>query len=183
MSELKVAARYAKSLIDLSKEQHNLETVMNNMKDFLLTLKKNPQIEIIMKSPVVATDDKIAVLRKIFAKSYEKNMMSFFEIIVNKNRSYFLKMIAEVFVDQYNELNNIMKASVKTASAIDEKTYNEVKKFMEKYTGKTIELDATVDPKLIGGLVIQMNDKLFDASISGQLYKVKQELLNTYISK
>ena len=58
-----------------------------------------------------------------------------------------------------------------------------MKSFLEKQTGKKVILETTVDPEIIGGLVIQMEDKLYDASISGKLRKAKQELLNTYISK
>ncbi|MFN5885317.1 MAG: FoF1 ATP synthase subunit delta, partial [Bacteroidota bacterium] len=72
---------------------------------------------------------------------------------------------------------------IKTAVALDEKTYAEVKDFIAKSTGKNIELKTTVQPELIGGIVVKMEDRLFDASIKGKLQQVKQELLNTYISK
>jgi F-type H+-transporting ATPase subunit delta len=183
MSEQRVASRYAKALIDLSKEQNNLDVILNDMKDFLETLKRNPQLEIMLKSPVVTGDNKMAVLKKIFEKSYHKNTMSFFAIIVRKNRAFYLSVIAKVFVEQYNTFNNIMQASVKTAHAIDEKLTEEIKQFISNYSGKKVELKTIVDPKLIGGLVIQMEDKLFDASISGKLNKLKHDLLNTYISK
>jgi F-type H+-transporting ATPase subunit delta len=60
---------------------------------------------------------------------------------------------------------------------------NEVKAFIEKQTGKKVILETAVNADIIGGLVIQMEDKLYDSSISGKLRKAKQELLNTYISK
>ena len=88
--------------------------------------------------------------------------------------------IAKVFIEHYNKFNNIMQASVKTAHPIDEKLTDEIRQFIANYTGKKIELKTIVEPKLIGGLVIQMEDKLFDASISGKLNKLKQDLLNTY---
>ncbi len=183
MSERKVAARYAKALIDLSVEQKNLDVILGNMKDFVVTLKNNHQIETMLNSPVVKGSDKTAVLNKIFGKTYHKNTMGFFGIVIRKNRSNVLRQIAEVFIELYNELNNIMIASVKTAQPIDQKLTDEIKHFISNYTGKKIELKSTVDAKLIGGLVIQMGDKLFDASIHGKLNKLKHELINTYISK
>ncbi len=183
MSEQKVASRYAKALIDLSTEQNNVDVIVSDMKDFLVTLKHNSQLEVMLKSPVVTGDNKMAVLRKIFAKSYHKNTINFFALVIHKNRAFYLSVIAKVFIEQYNTLNNIMQASVKTAHAIDDKLKEEIKQFISNYSGKKVELKSTVDPKLIGGLVIQMEDKLFDASISGKLNKLKQDLLNTYISK
>jgi F-type H+-transporting ATPase subunit delta len=183
MSELKVAARYAKSLIDLSKEQKSMDSTLSDMRDFLETLKKSPQLSVVLKSPVVANEDKIAVLKKIFEKAYQPTTIRFFEIIVRKNRSFLLRGIAEAFIDQYNEMHNIMRANVKTAYQLDAATTEAVKSFIEKYTGKQVQLLASVEPKLIGGFEITMGDKLFDASIAGKLNKIKQELLNTYISK
>ena len=183
MSELKVASRYAKALIDLSVQQNNLEVILGDIRSFLKALKQNHQIETILKSPVIIGDDKISILKKIFGKSFHQNTIRFFEIVVNKNRAYYLHTIADVFIEQYNKLNNIMQASVKTAQPIDQKLIDEITQFISGYSGKKVELKATVDPNLIGGLVIQMEDKLFDASISGKLNKIKHDLLNTYISK
>jgi F-type H+-transporting ATPase subunit delta len=102
---------------------------------------------------------------------------------VRKNRAYYLSAIAAAFIDQYNALNNIMQASVKTAHPIDEKLTDEIRQFISSYSGKQVELKSVVDASLIGGLVIQMEDKLFDASVNGKLNKLKHDLLNTYISK
>lgn len=183
MSEFRVAGRYAKSLIDLSKEQNNLEQLHGDMTSFLSVLKKNPQLEATLKSPVIIGEKKFAVLNKIFGTSFHPTSIGFFQIIIRKNRGMFLKAIAEAFILQYNEIKNIAKAEIKTAVALDEKTFAEVRNFIAKDTGKNIELKNTVDPSLIGGIVVLMEDRLYDASIKGKLQKLKHELLNTYISK
>ena len=74
-------------------------------------------------------------------------------------------------------------ATVKSAVQLSDDVLNEIKGHIESQTGKKINLTATVSPDLIGGVVVQVGDKLFDASISGKLSKLKQELLNSYISK
>jgi F-type H+-transporting ATPase subunit delta len=183
MSELRVASRYAKSLIDLSKEQQILDTVKNDLSVFQQTLRQNAALQNLLKSPIVTNGDKIAVLNKIFGKSFQKLTLDFFKIVVNKNRAAVLESISTSFMDQYNALNNIISASVKTAQAIDATVAAEVTSFIEKQSGKKVSLTTSVDPTLIGGLVIQVGDNLYDASIAGKLNKVKQNLLNTYISK
>jgi F-type H+-transporting ATPase subunit delta len=183
MSELRVASRYAKSLIDLSKEQQILDKVRDDLNVFQRTLHQNVSLQNMLKSPVINNGDKIAILKKVFEKSFQKLTTDFFMIVVRKNRSAVLEAISHSFMDQYNEFNNIIKASVKTAQAIDATVTAEVTSFIEKQSGKKVALNATVDPSLIGGLVIQVGDNLYDASISGSLNKVKQNLLNTYISK
>ena len=105
------------------------------------------------------------------------------EIVIRKKREYYLPDIAIAFIGQYNDINKITTANVKTAVAVSDEVIAEVRTFIEKQTGKKVILETSVNPELIGGLVIQMEDKLYDASISGKLRKAKQELLNTYISK
>jgi F-type H+-transporting ATPase subunit delta len=183
MSEQRVAGRYAKSLIDLSKEQNILDIVKNDMLIFKQTLHQNIALLSMLKSPVVNGGDKIAVLKKIFEPTFHKLTIAFFNIVVRKNRALVLGSISEAFLEQYNDFNNIISASVKTAQPIDAATSAEVTQFIEKQSGKKVALAATVDPSLIGGLVIQVGDNLYDASIAGKLNKVKQNLLNTYISK
>lgn len=183
MSEFRVVNRYAKSLLDLSKEQNNVDVVFNDMKTFLDVLSKSAELENMLKSPLINGDKKLAVIHKIFSASFHKNTLAFIDIIVRKKREFYLKGVAKAFVEQYNKLNNVAIASVKTATAIDQSVLEEIRVFIEKQTGKKIEVKFQVEPELIGGLVVQMDDKLFDASISGKLLKIKNDLLNSYISK
>jgi F-type H+-transporting ATPase subunit delta len=183
MSEYRVASRYAKSLIDLAKEQNVLDVVYSDIKDFSETLKKDPQIEVMLKSPVITGEQKTAILNKIFGKTYHKTTMSLLNFVLGKNRGIVLASVARVFIEQYQEMNNIVRATVKTAYAMDDSTEAEIRKFAEKYTGKKVDLLATVDPRLIGGFVLQMGDRLYDASIAGKLRETKNKLVNTYISK
>jgi F-type H+-transporting ATPase subunit delta len=183
MSELRVASRYAKSLLDLSKEQQILDKIKDDLTVFQQTLHQNVSLQSMLKSPVINNGDKIAILKKIFEKSFQKLTIDFFMVVVRKNRAAVLESISNSFMTQYNDFNNIISASVKTAQAIDDAVTAEVTSFIEKQSGKKVALTASVDPSLIGGLVIQVGDNLYDASISGKLNKVKQNLLNTYISK
>jgi F-type H+-transporting ATPase subunit delta len=170
-------------LIDLAKEQNSLEVVKGDISAFQQTLNSSVALQNLLKNPVVNQGDKIAILRKLFAQSFNKTTMSFFEIIVRKNRSSILETVANAFIDQFNEHNNIISATVKTAQPIDDRITTEVMQFIQKQSGKKVALTKIVDPSLIGGLVIQIGDNLYDASIAGKLNKVKQNLLNTYISK
>jgi len=183
MSEQRVSGRYAKSLIDLAIEQNLLEAINADILAFKATIDQNHALESLFKNPIIKGDKKLAILKKIFGSSFNKLTISFFEIVIDKKREYYLSDIANAFIAQYNVINKITTAQVKTAVAISAEVVSEVKAFIEKQTGKKVILETTVDPELIGGLIIQMEDKLYDASISGKLRKAKQELLNIYISK
>ncbi|MCU0441220.1 MAG: ATP synthase F1 subunit delta [Bacteroidia bacterium] len=183
MSEHRIASRYAKSLIDLASEQQAVEVIKNDMDLLLQTANNSLELRNMLKSPVVNMDDKKAVLHKVFESKFHKTSMAFMDIVVRKNRSNYLLQMASAYLEQYNLLNGITTATVKTAHPIDAATATEISNFIQKQSGKKVSIQATVDPELIGGVVIQMGDNLYDASIAGKLNKVKQQLLNTYISK
>lgn len=183
MSEVRVSGRYAKSLIDLAIECKVLDVVYADMLTIKATAAAVPSMESMFKSPIIKSEKKDAILKQIFDGKLNAITSSFITLVVNKKREFFLLDIVAAFIDQYNEINKITTAHIKTASAISEGVQAEVKAFLEKQTGKHVILNNSIDPSLIGGLVIQIEDRLYDASISGKLKKAKQELLNTYISK
>lgn len=183
MSDFRVASRYAKSLVDLAIEQNLLDVVCADMKLFKQTIEQNQSLENLLKSPVIKGDKKLAVITQIFANSFNKLTFSFVAIIVRKQREMILVSICEAVIAQYNEINKIATASVKTAVEASAEIKAEIQNFLQQQSGKNVELKMQVDPSLIGGLMIQMEDRLYDASISGSLRKAKQQLLNTYISK
>ncbi len=183
MSDYRVASRYAKSLIDLATEQNILDVICADIKLLKLTIEENNALENLLKSPVIKGDKKMAVITQIFASSFNKLTISFVAIITRKQREMVLVTICEAFIAQYNEINKIATATVKTATEASAEIKAEIQNFLQQQSGKNVELKMLVDSSLIGGLMIQMEDRLYDASISGKLRKAKQQLLNTYISK
>jgi F-type H+-transporting ATPase subunit delta len=183
MSEYRVAARYAKSLLDLAKEQNNVDAVLNDMRTFARLVADNKEMALLLNSPIINGDKKLSVLKSIFEASFQKVTIAFLDVIIRKKREAFLEAVANGFIEQFNTLNNIATATVKSAVPLSDAVVAEIKSHIESQTGKAITLTASVNPDLIGGVVVQVGDKLFDASVAGKLGKLKHELLNSYISK
>src|SRR5690606_21441446 len=107
MSEIQVASRYAKSLIDLAQEQSNLESVKANIDSFINVLRANPELQAVLRNPIINADKKLSILTELFGKSFEKIILSFFAIVVRKGRSEILYATAKEFVSEYNHRSNI----------------------------------------------------------------------------
>lgn len=183
MSEFRVASRYAKSLLDLAQEKNLVPQIYSDIVSFNETLANNQELKGFLRSPIINGDKKFSVLKKVFANHLNALTIAFFEIIIRKRREQYLPIVADAFIKQYRALKGISLASVKTAVSVSSDITNEVKSFIEKESGKKIDLDIQVDPNLIGGFIIQIEDRLYDASVAGKLKKAKKELLSTYISK
>lgn len=176
MSEIKVASRYAKSLIDLAIENNGLEESYNDMVLFEKVVDESPELEAILKNPIVPLDKKTGILNGIFADKAGKLTLTFFKTVVNKGRSAILFATAKQFVQQYNLIKGIVTADVTTASALSPAAKEEIVAIVKKELGANqVIVNEKVSEKLIGGFILKVGDKQFDASIANGLSKLKKE--------
>lgn len=174
MSEFKVASRYAKSLIDLSIEQGTLETVKQDMEQFIAVLRNNKELQAVLKNPIMKQDKKRNILQALFSGKIHPSISSFFEIMVRKGRAGILYATAQEFVREYNEHKCIVKATVTSATELSKENFEALKKVIAEETRSEIILTNLVDPSLIGGFVIKVGDRQLDTSIAGRLHKLEK---------
>ena len=181
----RVASRYVKSLLDLAINQGSVEKVHADMQLFSDTIKKSRDLELMLKSPVIKHDKKNAILSAVFKSKVSALTMAFIDILTKKNREPLLPEIAGEFHNAYNAYKGIGKASVTTTIAMDEKTREQFKAIVKQLSNrKEVELEEKVDKDLIGGFVLNVEDKQIDASIKNNLKKLKLKFSeNPYIKE
>ena len=182
MSELTVASRYAKSLIDLSGEQGSVETIRADMELFLKTLRANPQLKAVLANPIVSHKKKTTILDDVFFNKVDKISIAFFKLMVSKGRGEVLYHTAHEFIDQYDVIENIVKASVVSAATLSEENKNTIIAEIKEVTKGTVLLNAKVDPSLIGGFILTVGDRQVDTSISGDLKKIRKDFAKRVVS-
>jgi F-type H+-transporting ATPase subunit delta len=172
----KAGARYAKSLIDLSTEQNALEEIKNDMAFFEQVVDDNSELEAILKNPIVPLDKKAGILSDLFGSKVHQITNSFLKLVVNKGRSAILFDTAKQFIAQYNAIKGIVTAEVTSAIALTDVSKAEVVALVKKEIGANeVIVKEKVDEKLIGGFILKVGDKQFDASIASGLNKLKKE--------
>lgn len=185
MADSRAASRYVKSLLDLAVERKALDEVHRDMLFFSDVVSKSRQLELLLQNPVIKHDQKLEVLKRIFAGKVHSLTMAFFEIIARKNREPILASIAREFHNAYNEHKGIGKATVVTATPLDAKARADFEKLVRSYSDKKeIELIERVDPELIGGFVLNVGDRQVDASIKSKIKTLKVKFSeNPYIKE
>ncbi len=172
----KAGARYAKSLIDLSTEQNALEEIKNDMVFFEGVVNDNSELEAILKNPIVPLDKKAGILTDLFGSKVHQITNSFLKLVVKKGRSSILFDTAKQFIAQYNEIKGIVTAEVTSAIALTDASKTEIVALVQKELGANqVIVKEKVDEKLIGGFILKVGDKQFDASIVSGLNKLKKE--------
>ncbi len=178
MSEIQVASRYAKSIIDLAVEQNALEPVKKDIELFLRTCRANPSLQAILKNPIISLEKKVNILDGLFGDKLHKMILSFFHIVIRKGRSEILYVTAKEFVNQYNIIRNVVKATVTSASPLSKENIAQIEEVVKQATKGEVILSTQVDPDLIGGFILKVGDKQFDTSLSSKLNKLKKEFEN-----
>jgi F-type H+-transporting ATPase subunit delta len=182
MNNPRVNIRYAQALFDLAVERNELEIARANMKLVAKVCLENSDLLALLKSPVIYGSKKIAVFHEIFKDKLDKLTMGFIEIIIRKRREEHLHRIALKFEDLYLEYNNIRKVKVTSAVPLTEKLRSEIRQMLEKQTKGEIIMEEAVDPSIIGGLIIKLEDQIFDDSIHRKLEDLRKEFnTNDYV--
>jgi F-type H+-transporting ATPase subunit delta len=175
MSEIQVASRYAKSLIDLAQEQNLLEPVRQDIELFIKICKENSELRAVLANPIISLDKKAAILSSIFTGKVNPMILNYFKIVVSKGRSEILYATAKEFINSYNSFKNIVKATVSSAAPLSESSKKQIEDAVKEITKGQVILETKVDPDLIGGYILTVGDKQLDASISSSLKKLKKE--------
>lgn len=173
MSAATVANRYAKSLIDLAVEQNKLEQIHEDMQGFKSSLESRELLSM-LKSPIINSSKKISAFKAVFGGKIDEMTMSFFNLVMKKGRESALPEITNAFIEQYRAKKNISSAKVITATKLTQEKLEAIKASLSKSGTTTFEIEEEVDESLIGGFVIEMGDKKYDASVKHKLDKLRK---------
>ncbi len=169
MQGTRVASRYAKSFIDLTIEQGVLEQAFNDMKYILQVCKTEHELVVFLKSPVVKTDKKLAVLKELFSGKLNKITDAYIQLITHKKREKYLVEIAEEFLNQYKIKKNIVTALITSAAGLDETARKTVISLVKGNGTSEVVLQEKIDKNIIGGFIIRVEDRQVDESVSRKL--------------
>jgi F-type H+-transporting ATPase subunit delta len=177
MPDSRVASRYVKSLLGLAVEKSVLEDVHRDMQLFSKICESNFDLVMMLRSPIIKHDKKRAILSEIFKGKVNVLTMAILEIITRKNREPLLPLISKQFHDAYNEFKGISKAAIVTAIPLDKKLREEIESMVRKLSNrKEIELSEKVNPEIIGGFVLNVEDQQIDASMKSKLKSLEISL-------
>lgn len=178
MSAISVASRYANALIAEAQQQNNLEQVYQDMNLFAAATEQSKELRALLKSPIVNVDKKLSSIKAIFADKVSGLTLNFLNMLVKKRREGNFKEIVEAFKEAYNNLKNIVKVDLTSASELSDATVEKlVSAVKAQLGGAELQVNKTVDPSILGGFIIKIGDKVFDTSVQSKINSLKRELL------
>lgn len=177
MAEL-IAKRYALSMFEVGLELDNTDKYYDDLKLLDQELKSNDKLFEILKHPRITKIEKKSMLKEIFGKNMSQEVLNFLYVIIDKRREDNIPLIIKEYKQLLNKHNNVINVEATTSIAMKKRSKKKLKKALEKKLNKNIEISNKVDPSIIGGVLLKMDDKIIDSTLTSQLKNMEKLVTN-----
>lgn len=172
-----IAEPYAQALMSLAESRGLVEAIGESIRTLANLLESSPDLQEFIASPVVQDDNKKAVLKRVLGAEINPFLLNFLMLLVDKRRIIFLEAVCQQYLVLWRELTNTVLAEVISALKLTESQQHSVTNKVKELTGAaSVELQETVDPSIIGGVIIKVGSEVFDSSLKGQLRRISLSL-------
>lgn len=173
MSDFAIAKVYAQALFALATDQGRRAEIDRDMRDLAEVFREQREIRIFFDSPGTPQADKQQVIDAAIAPQVDALTASFLRLLVRKGREMFFGRIREAYDDLVDVAEGRIAVRVTSATALPDPVAARITSEIARRTGQTVQLEATVDPDLIGGLTIRLGDRLLDGSLATRLRRLR----------
>jgi F-type H+-transporting ATPase subunit delta len=175
-----IANRYAVALVALEEDGADLDSISNDLDAIRSAFASEEGVLFsVMINPGFLLNERRALLDAVIAKTKPQPLAAnFLRLLLEKRRFANLAQIIDAFHTLLDARQGRVRAEVVTAFALDDKLTQEIHAALTRSTGQEIVLSSRVDADLIGGLVIQVGDTVYDASLRSRIESLKRQLLS-----
>lgn len=177
-----VARRYAEAFFSIAREANKMDEFSTELGKIVQSIKETEGLGEYFAHPLVPAKQKKELATKIFAQAVSPMTLNFLLLVIDKKRETYLELIHQEYEDMADDSRNIKKAELISAMPVSDQDVQILADNLSRSTGKTIKLDLSVDPTMIGGLKIRVGDKIIDASVAKKLEMLKKNLTAAKIS-
>ena len=169
-----IADRYASALYDLASEKKLVDPVLNDLSLFKNLLIENKDLNLIVKSPLVNSQDKLNILAELIKKiSANQITLTFFKVLEKNKRFSNLLSIINQFININSQKRGNVFADITSAEELNDEQKINITNQLKNILGNKLSLSFDVDKNIIGGLIVKVGSKMIDTSIANKINKLK----------
>lgn len=172
----RIAQRYAKSVFDLAQERNQLDAVKADFLSFDKLLEDSHDFSRLVESPVVRSEKKLSVFRALFKGKLNEVVMNLIETLTERNREALVPNIGRAYIDMVNKHRNITPVTAVTSVKLTPEQEQQVIEKAKTLTGTNVELTTKVNAGILGGIILNIQGKQYDASVAGSLARLRKQL-------
>tara|TARA_B100000497_G_C7694777_1_gene423870 strand:+ start:3751 stop:4308 length:558 start_codon:yes stop_codon:yes gene_type:complete len=183
MKSIRASIRYAKALLDISREKGIMEDVKRDSDLLLMIIDENRDFRNFLKSAIIKPEQKIQTFKAALENELSEITNLFVNLLIRHGREGHLEDILKKYISQYFIENKIIKAQISSPTLLVESQKERLLALLKFKNASSIVLEETVDPELIGGFTLRVGDQQINASASEALSQLKREFnKNSYIA-
>jgi len=179
MTNKTAATRYARALLDVGvKENADLEQVEQELAQFVDLFKQNPLLEKVLLNPAVPVPRKRAAVAELVARAKPAGIVGkLLTLLADRDRLVLLPDLVASYRERLLDYRKIVRAEVTTAAPLGGDRAKALESSLARVTGRSVVLDTRVDASIIGGVVARVGSTVYDGSVTRQLEKIKERLV------
>jgi F-type H+-transporting ATPase subunit delta len=177
-----VARRYARGLFGVTQDENSSDQVNADFQEVAKICEDDESLLQFLAAPQIGDEDKARVVEKVFAGQVQQRLYNLLQLLVGKHRTSFLVEIATEYENLVLENVGIVKTRLITAVPLRDDEEENINAKLSTLTGKTIRIELEVDPKIIGGVIAMVGDKIIDRSIRHDLHVLRDKLLELKVA-
>jgi F-type H+-transporting ATPase subunit delta len=173
----RAAIRYAKAILETAVLSGKANQVNDDMKSIIASVNSSADLKEFLVSPIITSEVKMKALSEVFS-SVQVDTKSLFRLLQENKRFEILEAIAIQYNAQFDEMNGVEIAKVITAFPITAELEAKILAKAATISTKKLTIQNTIDPSIIGGFILRIGDKQYNASVSNRLQELKREFSN-----
>lgn len=170
-----IASVYARSLFEVARDGGRLELVHDQLGQFVDALQQDQQLQVFFFSPYFSTEEKKDGLGRAVTEA-DPALLNFLELLIEKHRMPAIFRIKRAFAKLWEDENRLLPVHITSAVTLDPATVSQIGERIAEQTGRKVDLQARVEPDILGGLVVRVGNSVLDASISNRLELLRRQL-------
>lgn len=173
-----IPRRYAKALYKFADEHKQTTAVYDEMKAVAKSFAENPGLQKTLANPFVSAADKSELLKAAAGDKAENDYLGFVRLLIDMRREEYARLIALAYIDLYRQENKISQVKITTAISLPEAEMQKLRSMVSNaFKDRTLEFSEALNPDIIGGFVIDVDDARMDASISNEIEQLRLNLI------
>lgn len=172
-----VGDRYAESLFDLAKEENKVTQYLDDIKLVGEVLDSDPQIVQFFNHVLIENDKKIQLLDQSFKGNVDQYVLNFLKLLVQSRRIRYIDDIVKSYINLSNQYLGIEEGMIYTPYELTDQQIQDIEKAISQKENKKVTLKVSIDPSLLGGIKVQIANRIYDGTIKNKVKMLKKELL------
>ena len=170
-----IAQVYARSLFEVAEEHDKLDEVRDQIGQFADALGESHDLQTFFFSPYFSTEEKKKGLASALDGA-DPVVENFLALLIENHRMPVLFRVRREFDQMWREVNKLLPVQITSAVELDKAVTQQIGDEIGRQTGRTVELTSTVDPDVLGGLVVRVGNSILDASIRTRLERLRKQV-------